>query len=261
MKLVQWFLLITFFITYASHGLLIYLLNHHNLVFDSGIGQLLFITGGSAPTIVAFLCIHKLGSQTGKATFYSQLKSFKQPLNFIMFALFAPLALTMMHVMFALVGGFSLDEAPLLPLYFVYLLPSIIFGGLEEIGWRGIVQNHMKQFMSLFPLTIILGVVWALWHLPMFFIDALPHSDNAFLPFLLQGIVFSMYLGWLFAKTKSLPLVIVFHAGINAAMSAGYYVGLTHRLSTYLYIAVAFMVATVLIISYEKTAAIASDDA
>ena len=252
MKLVVVFLVSTFLMTYGAHGLLILFINQNTLTFESGIGQLLFILGGSAPTVMAFVMIHALGSDAHKQTFYAQLKRFKTSLKWVLFALFMPLALALMHSLFALISGIAFTDVPILPLYFVYLFPSIIFGGLEEIGWRGIVQTQCQKRFGLLFFSIAFGVLWSFWHVPMFFIDALAHSNYNFIPFLLQGIVFSMFISWLFAKTKSLPLAVLFHAGINAAASAGYTIGLRHQLPTYIFIVIAFFSAVILIISYEK---------
>ena len=50
----------------------------------------------------------------------------------------------------------------------LFLLSAFIFGGIEEIGWRGVVQEGMHRIKSLFMLNFIIGTIWAFWHVPFF---------------------------------------------------------------------------------------------
>ena len=51
------------------------------------------------------------------------------------------------------------------------LLTIILAASLEEMGWRGYAQDAIASRCSWFKATIIFGCVWALWHLPLFFIE------------------------------------------------------------------------------------------
>jgi hypothetical protein len=56
--------------------------------------------------------------------------------------------------------------------YLLYSIPIFITVLGEEIGWRGYAQ----RFMAVMPVPIsglIIGVIWAIWHLPLFFIPGL----------------------------------------------------------------------------------------
>ncbi|MFJ4622458.1 CPBP family intramembrane glutamic endopeptidase [Streptomyces sp. NPDC088812] len=53
-----------------------------------------------------------------------------------------------------------------------FLVSMIVSGPLsEEPGWRGTAYPRMRATMGPFRIALILGVVWAVWHLPLFFID------------------------------------------------------------------------------------------
>lgn len=59
-----------------------------------------------------------------------------------------------------------------------FLVSMIISGPLsEEPGWRGTAYPRMRATMGRFQIALILGVIWAVWHLPLFFIDGTVQSD------------------------------------------------------------------------------------
>jgi membrane protease YdiL (CAAX protease family) len=59
-----------------------------------------------------------------------------------------------------------------------FLVSMIISGPLsEEPGWRGTAYPRMRATMGRFRIALILGVLWAVWHLPLFFIDGTVQND------------------------------------------------------------------------------------
>ncbi|MEK8171770.1 CPBP family intramembrane glutamic endopeptidase [Streptomyces sp. M19] len=52
----------------------------------------------------------------------------------------------------------------------------------EEPGWRGTAYPRMRASMNRFQVGLVLGVIWAVWHLPLFFIDGTPRTTWAWPP-------------------------------------------------------------------------------
>lgn len=78
------------------------------------------------------------------------------------------------------------------PLLFVILY--LIAGPIsEEFGWRGYVQPRLRQAFTPLKTSVILGLAWAVWHVPLFF---LPGSGQARMGFLsLHAVVyFAMFI-------------------------------------------------------------------
>jgi membrane protease YdiL (CAAX protease family) len=112
----------------------------------------------------------------------------------------------------------------------------------EEIGWRGFALPRLQQHYSALTATLILGVVWACWHLPAFFYRD-TYVAMGFIggfPILLLSIIAaSIIFTWLYNSTQgSLLIVILFHAlfdflsvsqaggsNVAAIMSAGVMIG------------------------------------
>lgn len=86
----------------------------------------------------------------------------------------------------------------------------------EEIGWRGYALPRLTERFGLAPASLILGVIWACWHLPLFFVPGGDTFGQSFPLYLLQVIALSVALSWLYWRTGgSLLLVMVMHAAVN----------------------------------------------
>jgi len=65
-------------------------------------------------------------------------------------------------------------------LYIPGLFSSIIFGGIEELGWRGILLPELQKKFNNIISTIIIGAVWGIWHLPYFYLPGTGFFGNSF---------------------------------------------------------------------------------
>ncbi len=83
------------------------------------------------------------------------------------------------------------------------------------MGWRGYVLPRLQAKYSALTASLILGVIWGLWHLPKF----VTHWDTiTFLWFMVDALVKSILLTWMYNGTRgSLLLVTLFHASFNTA--------------------------------------------
>ena len=247
------FIIFTFLLTYVCHGALAILNNQGVIQLLSFPGQLLYILGGSSPTVMAFLVVHRFYSGDEKKAFYRSLVNFKQPFFYYAFALLTPIVLGMIFLLIAYLLGnpaYTQVSSPLQ--FFVFFFPAIIFGGLEEVGWRGFLQERLSNKIKPLPLATIIGLIWAIWHLPMFLIPDLGNSPAGYIPFVLQGIVFSLVLTYLFSVTASIPLVVFCHAAINAAGSIGLLMPFENRLDVYLYLLIGFTIGATLLSSHKR---------
>lgn len=228
-KSAQVFMMVTFLLTYVFLGILAFT----RLKVDSTTGFIFLFVGGGAPTIVAFLMVH-LGDESFRRTFYRNLLRFRVNPLWYVFVLVFPLVLGLSAV---IAGGTLFIERETLWLTPLFLLGGILFGGLEEVGWRGFLQEKAKR-SNILVFGVLFGLVWSVWHLPMFFVEGLSHYEYAFLPFVLQGIVFSLFITWVYARTASIPLVVLFHAMINTSAGLGLSLDFSHTYETYVYLGV-----------------------
>jgi len=92
---------------------------------------------------------------------------------------------------------------------------QILFGGgLEEGGWRGYLQPAFEKKFSVVISNLLVGTIWAFWHLPYFFLPG-NHQGNNFLLYLLTCIVLAFTLTAIHKLTKSILVCTLFHGFIN----------------------------------------------
>lgn len=104
------------------------------------------------------------------------------------------------------------------PLLFAAAAFSTLIGGQagEELGWRGYALPRLASYLGLAGASLVLGLVWALWHLPLFFLPGTDTTGQSFPVYTLQVIALSVAIAWLYVRTRgSLLLVMLLHAAIN----------------------------------------------
>jgi membrane protease YdiL (CAAX protease family) len=102
-----------------------------------------------------------------------------------------------------------------------FFLLTMIGGPLgEEFGWRGFALPYLQRKWGPLVATIVIGVVWALWHLPQFFQPETFHGQMGLrlLPvYVVAEIVLATYITWVYNKTRGSLLVggIIMHNADN----------------------------------------------
>jgi uncharacterized protein len=116
-----------------------------------------------------------------------------------------------------------------LPYLLVYVAGLIAGGPLgEEPGWRGFALPRLEQRSGPLVGTLVLGVLWSLWHLPQFLLNPgnFPGFNGAgtglfgilvpFVMFVIMLMAVAYVFTWVFNNTRgSLLLAILLHASIN----------------------------------------------
>ena len=107
-------------------------------------------------------------------------------------------------------------DAPLLALILPWMLFEILTNG-EEMGWRGYVLPRLQAKYNALVSSLIVGVIWSVWHLPKFFGSGLS-GERSFVWFTVAHLALAVLYTWLYNNTRgSLLLVVLFHATENTA--------------------------------------------
>ncbi len=134
-----------------------------------------------------------------------------------------PLVVTL--VIFAVTAVFDPDLTPgnlfpwkTLPALFLGVLFSWGLG--QEPGWRGYALPGLQEGRSAFWASILLGLLWSLWHLPLLFIEGAAPAGVPVAWLMALVVPFSVMLTWLYNSTDgSLVLVVLMVAGFWTALS------------------------------------------
>ncbi len=108
--------------------------------------------------------------------------------------------------------------------YLVAFISTSILGGPlgEEIGWRGFALPRMQPLHGPLVGSIILGLMWGVWHLPEFMVPTWAASSGgsdllAIVKFCIFAIASTIVVTWVFNNTKgSVLMAILVHASIDA---------------------------------------------
>lgn len=211
MKRLHKFLAITFIITVLAWGSLAILTKLSLISFTHPIGTMLHIIGGFGPTIASlFVLEEKLAFQTA-VKFIFQYKRKTMACFWVL-----------VGIAIAVIGISSMEFNTALPWYLipiVFLQAVFIYGGEEELGWRGIMQPILEKKLP-FPIaTVITGTVWGIWHIPLWFIEGSSQQNIAFPLFLVLGVLLSFFLAALYKRTQCVFACNIFHGLINTLLS------------------------------------------
>lgn len=185
-----------------------------NLMFPLG------ILGAFGPAAGAFYCLRTLNE---KGAFLKYLRGLLD-LNLGWRAWLLPIVVLggstwVAWVLPELWGAPRLEM--LLPSFWVfppYVIAMILIGGgQEELGWRGYILDFLERRLGMWLGNLVLGVVWALWHLPLFFIPGASQSFMPFTGFILLMIGYSYFFAWVRQSSGNRILAgVVTHGWANA---------------------------------------------
>lgn len=86
----------------------------------------------------------------------------------------------------------------------------------EEIGWRGYALPRLAGRFGFARASLLLGLIWACWHLPLFFVPGADKYGQSFPVWTLQVVALSVAITWLYVGAGgSLLLTMLMHSAVN----------------------------------------------
>jgi membrane protease YdiL (CAAX protease family) len=93
---------------------------------------------------------------------------------------------------------------------------TIFGGGQEEIGWRGYILPFLEKRYGLILGSLILGTIWAVWHIPLFFTPGTNQEHINFIAYLLHLIGLSWFFSWIIEVSGNRLLSgLIAHGSLN----------------------------------------------
>jgi membrane protease YdiL (CAAX protease family) len=178
----------------------------------------LFLLGTVAPSLVALALTARADGREGVEALLRRILHWRVGVRWYVFALgyMAAIKLTAALIHRAATGAWPpFGQTPLFLMAVAIGISTWVQAG-EEIGWRGYALPRMAARLGPAGASLLLGVLWAAWHLPLFFIPEADTYGQSFPVYLLQVTALSVAMAWLYWKTDgSLLLPMVLHAAVN----------------------------------------------
>lgn len=218
------FLAAAFAITWVAWGTLVVLANAHTTAYGQWLYMTLYVLGGLGPTIAAYIAVCRTRPQAPLREFNQRLLRWRVTPPWYVVALAVPVMLAFMAIGVAVAlrpalwGLVEIKPWSAFPMLFAMM---IIGGGLEELGWRGIAQEEWGRAMGDSRAALLIGPIWAVWHLPLFFLPGVSQYHAHFPLFLLGVMGNALLFGWLYSHTRSILLCVFMHAATNATIAMG----------------------------------------
>ena len=184
----------------------------------------LVLIGSLGPVVAALAVTARSGGRPALRALLARVVRWRVSPIWYAVALLGPvvvyLAVMVLHV---LGGGRPPDLSTLvhtLPAAAVAAVYFFVVAGLgEEVGWRGYALPALQARYSALAASTVLGVLWALWHLPLFFIPSV--GNYSVLPFplyLAYMIPFTILITWVFNSARgSVLIAMILHGTMNAS--------------------------------------------
>lgn len=189
-------------------------------------GSALFYLGGAGPLVAALIVIHVLETAPARRDFWRRTFDPRLiPSRWLLVALTVhPLVVVSAQLVdLALGGTLAADPAmPAGPLDLATLVVFVLlFGPLpEEMGWRGVGLDRLQRRFQPLTASLVLGLTWAGWHLPLFFMAGtfqhrLGFAGPRFWIFMGALIPLSVLITWVYnhARRSILAAVLVHFTG------------------------------------------------
>jgi CAAX protease family protein len=184
----------------------------------TALGQALILAGAAAPAIAALAMTAVTDGRAGVRGLLARLFLRSTAARWYLFAVayMAAVKLTVAILHRAILGAWPVFGGPPLLVIPLTIAMSTPFQAGEEIGWRGYALPRLASRLGLAPASILLGLVWGVWHLPQFFIADVDTYGQSFAVFVLQVTAISVAMAWLFVRADGCLLpVMVMHAAVN----------------------------------------------
>ncbi|HYF77204.1 MAG TPA: type II CAAX endopeptidase family protein [Symbiobacteriaceae bacterium] len=219
MTYIFWYLVVTFGFSFGVHGLFVLL----RLPFEHPLAKTLYVVGMLGPLLGA---VSVSAWRYGGWGVYDLLVG---GLNWRFGIQWYLLAAGLMPVfyfgglgLYRLFGGeFSGPLFKVSAWGFLGILALQIYTQIaEEYGWRGFLQPLMDQYLGGLAAALVVGIVWAAWHLPMFWVPG-SNQTGSFWDFAFWLICWSVMMSAMRHQTggSTIPAMI-FHMSLNACYFA-----------------------------------------
>lgn len=216
-KIVPQFTALTFIIAIVTCGICAFF-GLFGFTIDNAPWLYIFIAiCAFSPTIASYIVLKRNNKVKGFKEWLKNVFAFKSPLRFYLLVL---ALIVVYYVPQAIITG--LDEAKPFYMFFALLPIVLIGGGIEEAGWSYVLRPELDKKFGFIISSLIVGVIWAAWHIPVFLPQGRLESLSWFGLFTICCVGLSFALGAIMKITKNVWLCVLLHTISNATAGTLY---------------------------------------
>ncbi len=188
-------------------------------------GSAVNFLGLFAPLIVALVFIYRSGHVPLRRDFHRRLWDFglmNWPL-LLATAIVVP-AIAYAAIWLSLPMGESRDQFKIIDGAWKWLPIILLAPTIEELAWRGYAMDSLRARWGMLRSSLLFGVLWALWHTPLFFMKGTYHYDLTqqgalyVVNFFVSVVAVAVVASWLYYRHRRFIIAgILFHFLINAS--------------------------------------------
>jgi uncharacterized protein len=184
--------------------------------------NVLFFLGGFGPIVSAVAIVAMTGGRTGLRAWLSQCLQWRRRWGWVILAFFSPLAILSLAAAAHLALGGNMPPSPAadhIGMFIANFILVFLVGGPlgEELGWRGYALPALQARLGWRMSSLVLGVIWGAWHLPLFFIAASSQSNGSMKIFFVLIVATSVFYTWLYNRSEGSVLpAMVLHMASNS---------------------------------------------
>jgi len=206
------FLALTFGLTWGLAAMFVLFSDQITAIFgEVNLSNPLVILAVYSPGFAGVFLVWRYYGLKGLKNFFRRLTLWRAP---VLWWLFILLGIPAIVYTGAAIKGTLSDPFPLSPGYLVLpaLARALFLGPIEEFGWRGFALPLLQRRFAPFWAGLILGIIWALWHIPSLLMSGMPQSSWSVGPYFLGIIAISVILTPLFNDAHgSLLIAVLYH--------------------------------------------------
>jgi membrane protease YdiL (CAAX protease family) len=193
------------------------------------IGIILMLIGLIAPAVISTIFVLASDSETLKQDLKNKVFGFyKVKWQNVILAIIVFAAIIVASILLSLLFGQSIEQVAftedfsftgvgIAGAFITILVASII----EEVGWKGYCEDSIGDYMNWFWESMIFGVLWSLWHLPLLFIPGTYQAGLMVNPlyvvnFFISGVPMGFIITWVYlVSDRSILACMIFHLFVN----------------------------------------------